>query len=201
MKIISKFKDYYDYYSGIFGEDPLKVLDRKEYHYEPEYSKKLSLEKIELLFFCGKWYIRGLTNNLKEQKFSKYIFDSNFRQLNLNILYQNEIFYWSEIVNYDEVKNQLFTDDTLNIISKSIKPYFVIKYDYYCRRTNKSIYKDFYPILKEIEFDKVLDAKECYLEIEQYISKKDINIETNPDDKILLEQKGFDKKISFRHRK
>ena len=28
MKIISKYKDYYDFYVGIYGEDPLLVLDR-----------------------------------------------------------------------------------------------------------------------------------------------------------------------------
>lgn len=30
MKIISKFKDYYDYLVGIYGEDPLLVFDRRE---------------------------------------------------------------------------------------------------------------------------------------------------------------------------
>lgn len=29
MKILSKYKDYYDYISGIYGEDPKLVLDRR----------------------------------------------------------------------------------------------------------------------------------------------------------------------------
>lgn len=32
MKIISKFKDYYDHLAGIYGEDPLLVLDRRANH-------------------------------------------------------------------------------------------------------------------------------------------------------------------------
>ena len=30
MKIISKYKDYYDYLVGIYGEDPKLVLDRRD---------------------------------------------------------------------------------------------------------------------------------------------------------------------------
>jgi len=30
MKILSKYKDYYDYLMGIYGEDPLLILDRRE---------------------------------------------------------------------------------------------------------------------------------------------------------------------------
>jgi hypothetical protein len=28
MKIISKHKDYYDYFQGIYGVDKMKILDR-----------------------------------------------------------------------------------------------------------------------------------------------------------------------------
>ena len=31
MKIISKYKDVYDYLTGIYGEDPLLILDRREF--------------------------------------------------------------------------------------------------------------------------------------------------------------------------
>jgi hypothetical protein len=37
MKILSKYKDYYDYLTGIYGEDPLIILDRRSY-------KKIDLE-------------------------------------------------------------------------------------------------------------------------------------------------------------
>ena len=29
MKIIDKYKDYYDYLQGIYGQDPLAVYDRR----------------------------------------------------------------------------------------------------------------------------------------------------------------------------
>lgn len=36
MKIVSKFKDYYDYLSGVWGEDPLLTYVRKS-EYTPIY--------------------------------------------------------------------------------------------------------------------------------------------------------------------
>lgn len=200
MKIISKFKDYYDYYIGIFGEDPLKVLDRSEYWIEPQYSKNLDSYTPITLFFCGNWYYRGHKKDLIQHRFNPKIkFDSYKNYLNLTILYEDDNIYWSKIENYDNVKKRLFTEKTLNIISKSTKAYFILSVWNISKNSNNQ--STYYPILKDIMFDKVLDAKDCYLEIEQYISKQDLNVETNPDDKNLLEAKGFDKKISFRHRK
>ena len=51
MKIISKYKDYYDYLSGIYGEDPLKVLDRREV--DPS-------DNIRTIVFCDKIYIKEI---------------------------------------------------------------------------------------------------------------------------------------------
>ena len=40
MKIISKFKDYYDFLQGIYGVDPLLVLDRTKGTPNPLYILK-----------------------------------------------------------------------------------------------------------------------------------------------------------------
>ena len=55
MKIISKYKDYYDYLSGIYGEDPLKILDRREV--DPS-------DNIRTIVFCDKIYIKGLPEHV-----------------------------------------------------------------------------------------------------------------------------------------
>ena len=49
MKIISKFKDYYDYLSGIYGVDPKLVLDRTKGKV-PSYAN--TPEHI-ILYICG----------------------------------------------------------------------------------------------------------------------------------------------------
>ena len=43
-----------------------------------------------------------------------------------------------------------------------------------------------------------MSAKDAYIAIENYISKKDIEMDSNPDNMIRYEQKGFDIKKSFR---
>lgn len=55
-----------------------------------------------------------------------------------------------------------------------------------------------FPILKEIHFDRVMTPQETYLKIEEFISKKDLDISLDPTDLNRFESKGFDKKKSFR---
>lgn len=195
MKIISKFKDYYDFHQGEFGIDPLKVLDRSEYFplrtFE-EFNNKY-------LFFCGKWYFRGKAENIKYHNFHKRHFDENFRFIDINILHKDEFIYWAEITNYDEIEKRLWNPDTIKIFQKSTKAYFV--YSYWDIPSGKIKPGTYFPNLKEIGFDKVFNSKDCYLMIEAFISKKDLEVNTNPSDMNLFEQKGFDKKSSFRNKK
>lgn len=68
MKIISKFKDYYDYLIGVYGQDPLKVLDRTKYktydknliNVYPRYSvpDEIYVDDI-MVYFCGDYYFIG----------------------------------------------------------------------------------------------------------------------------------------------
>jgi len=54
MKVISPFKDYYDFLSGVWGEDPKLILDRRK-HSQPD----ISLFKDNdygTLFICGDKY-------------------------------------------------------------------------------------------------------------------------------------------------
>lgn len=59
MKIISKYKDYYDYLSGIYGIDDKKILDRTIYkpmNYVPDEF---------ILIICGISFKRILLKNFK----------------------------------------------------------------------------------------------------------------------------------------
>ena len=53
MKIISKYKDYYDYLSGVWGIDPLIVLDRTSYDHLVPLNRGFGNEEYQF-FICGK---------------------------------------------------------------------------------------------------------------------------------------------------
>ena len=50
MKIISKYKDYYDYLVGTYGEDPKLILDRREGFILSKDSTECKYQ----LYICGK---------------------------------------------------------------------------------------------------------------------------------------------------
>ena len=58
MKIISKYKDYYDYLQGIWGMDEKLTLDRTEYTTTPSLKSSLSHPHLSIVRFyiCG-WVV------------------------------------------------------------------------------------------------------------------------------------------------
>ena len=63
MKIISKFKDYYDYLQGVYGVDDKLIIDRTKYtplSYKPSVKTKHSLYignlQVDVLWIDGKPY-------------------------------------------------------------------------------------------------------------------------------------------------
>lgn len=185
MLIISKFKDYYDYLQGIYGIDNKKVLDRTSIpnSYVQEYISIKNKESLfhypeEILYFCGdvyKLYCKAnyqyLWGNDRTSRFSRdygWITRDSF-----DIVYEDDTIVWIK--------------DTKPVNDKNKKidlPYFV---------------KDgTMPVLKHLYFDKVLPPDECYRQIEQYISYKEPEPNTDPNDMNRYEGKGFDKKTSFR---
>lgn len=61
MKIISKFKDYYDYLVGIYGEDSNLVLDRRK-------TDKIDVSCLNdtiIEFYIGGYKIQGFAHDSK----------------------------------------------------------------------------------------------------------------------------------------
>jgi hypothetical protein len=180
MKIISKHKDYYDYLVGIYGEDPLKILDRRDVN---------TSEDIYSIYFCGKIYIKGIPKYIRKsydnklryaEKENRYFISDYY---DIEVIYKDEEVVWFSISEVEWNRRGRVKID----FNKIDKPY--------CSLPDLS-----YPILKNIGFNKVMDAIEVYIAIENYISKKDAQVDSNPDNMIRYEQKGFDKKESFRNR-
>lgn len=195
MKILSKYKDYYDYLSGIYGVDPKLILDRcKGYanvisKYEHE---KTKTDRITLII-CGK-LIEGYR-------------------------YQNRIYYGEDLKQFSNTENSKWNgknyphttimDYTYNRPREKtyalipVEGYSHITEKYDCPILIKSGWDSFneFPRLSELDLANFIPAEEMYKMLSEYLAQKiDKQQETvdNLTDIQKLENKGFDKITSFR---
>jgi len=209
VKILGKYKDYYDYLQGIYGVDPLLTFDRR---YEdmllrrPDEEAKDKLIS-KYLWVAGKryslYYYNGATyytldelNNLNDILTEKKQEQDHIRQ---PWKYSN----WSwKSRNKKEILTQEWWDiqnaKPTNLNIKLRNPVLI------STNTPRGTKEDYSPcILKQWDFHKVMSAEEAYKQISAMmgyfvdhpvIPNKQSNIE-----KLLSH--GFDNKKSFRHRK
>ncbi|MCP4665240.1 MAG: hypothetical protein GY849_02650 [Deltaproteobacteria bacterium] len=180
MIIISKYKDYYDYFQGIFGRDNLKIYRRNN----PILFKKCDFEytsdKYEFHVFAvnNKLYILG------ENKKGIFKIPNDFTENNKLYLQDKKMI------------NEILKGKETELNKKFRKPIL-----YKNPRWDEWESDD--PILKTFQFHKIMDAKSIYLEVEAFIGWINDN-PVKPDNqtnKQKITGKGFDYKKSFRHRK
>lgn len=212
MKILSKYKEYYDYLMGIYGQDPLKVLDRTAYKtYDVDLVVKYPRHKAPdeivvrdfIIYFCGDYYFLGDVKNLRKGDERKGLFRKLDKdkvdwvyEVNNKVL---DAYYDTDLIYEDDLFCVLrLTEDSLK---KRYKDYLKIKDEitapYYIVRNYDKTDEVFMPNLTKLNFAKFLSAEDCYLAIENYISKKDVDMPNSPNDMIRFEQKGFKKGKSF----
>lgn len=212
MKIISKYKEYYDYLIGLYGQDPLKVLDRTAYktsdvdiivkfprHNMPD---EIVVSDV-IIYFCGDYYFLGDVKKLRKGDERKGL----FRKLDKNKVdwvYEISNGIWKAYYDVDLV----YEDDLICVlklsedkIKKKYKNYLKIKDEitapYYVVQDYDKADEVLMPNLTKLNFAKFMSAEDCYLAIESYISKKDVDVPSSPNDMIRFEQKGFKKGKSF----
>lgn len=202
MKIISKYKDYYDYLQGIYGVDEKLVLDRTEGTSKdfPSYSG------LHVLVICNKILEYVCFNN-------KFYFGKNIEQFNEFKLLEN----WGTwkgikpvyLINPHKTPRSLWelervyypklSEDIYNIypklkdLSKSC-PIFIY------HKTSNTIYTKF-PSLLELGVNKEIEAQEIWLMLTEWLSNKVTENEPivpTGDDAIRIKSAGFDLKTSFR---
>lgn len=191
MKIISKYKDYYDYLSGVYGVDEKVVLDRREggggslsYFLDNSHVK---------LYLCGMVY---------------------------DGLYFKGSFYWGRSLLFlpQIKKNWGSFGERLPGVSLEDTVWFehqalgVIPYkdsEYLNRKENCPILWGFsnywnllcgltkYPKLVELGIPSILPAKDIYLMLTEWLSYTPDIVDTR-DDKLKILSNGFDLKTSFR---
>jgi len=201
MKIITKMKDYYDYMVGTYGMDPLTVYDRRNIDSVGiEYPNKDGYDS-RTFFICGTkykiYYYRGdiyhtedellvLNDRLKRNGYdgilsnwrrnSSTIVHAHFRQHNGNT--DNNDVHGEPILMYKD------TYWDYNNGSKNTRDKFVV------------------PLLREYGLARYITANEMFQNVYSFLSKlKDKEVPNNQTDIEKVVSHGFDKKISFRHRK
>jgi hypothetical protein len=197
MKILSKYKDYYDYLSGIWGEDPKLILDRRKGNPKPigeKYDFQLKDTGKITLIICGK-LIEGYR-------------------------YQNKIYYGEDIKQFSNIDNSKWDGidypyTTIRIGGNGLRikdtyyalelvgGYLDINKKYNCPILIKSGREkwDEYPKLEELNLGSFIDAETIYSWLQEYLAKEvdeQQNIIPNLTDVQKLENKGFNKKTSFR---
>lgn len=183
MKIISKYKDYYDYLIGVYGEDPKLILDRTDWN-----KHNLIPETKYTLHFCG-WAYDFYYNKNKEILYMKDAFDwckENINNINNLYKYNSTIPYF--FINRDILYTDKYKSDTNE------------KYD--CPIILSTMYNyNLWPVLKDLEFNKIKTAEEVFIELSSYLSSiidKRLEVKETLTDKQKINVKGFNDKTSFR---
>ena len=217
MKIISPYKDYYDYLTGIYGEDPLVILDRRN-HQQPnwrfnhQHGYINEPESSKYTLFIGGWLIDFIHYG------DKFYYGEEILQIPDLKLKENYYFGFHENIYSNELKNNFWVfhqsnnSSPLKIFKNPVKINFninfsevigLIKFDYNYKFKNidcKLLCS--YPKLCDINLNKFVKAETIYQWIYDYISSYNLKKEDykdNRNDIEKLQSAGFDKKISFRN--
>lgn len=200
MKIISKFKDYYDYLQGIWGVDELRVLDRTEF--TPRTINDVPFKKGELitLYVCDL-KVQGIYDG------TKFLYGEDLKPFEVEET--NKYRWWDKDYNErDYITIKL--DEELPTVSVLKKPTKVK--DSPNRKLNCPILKpriqDVYqaqdylkhPVLKDYNFGSAIPPEDIWLLLSDWLGQEKV-IPNKQTDKEKILSAGFDLKSSFRKEK
>jgi len=199
MKIISKYKDYYDYLIGIYGVDPKLVLDRRK-HVNPQI---LGPQRI-IIYICGN-KIEGFYDG------NSFYYGKDLEIIGERKKNRSYNFIWSNRTSKEmiEIKfrpNDFSPKETILINPNIIKTNINDKEDCPIIYGGYHHYKDIgngnYPKLSDLNISSVYPPEEIYQMLSQWLSERISKKENITDircDVDKLQSKGFDKKKSFRN--
>ena len=220
MKIISPFKDYYDWVAGKYGGgDPRLVYKRTNIEGKnikdrfwrdivsgrsyplstlnvDRYRQGKSMYAFNVLIFCGRQYlvvnVGGVTNILSEEKHPDL----------WEILNRTPKGIASLLVEHTSIDFYLGkqTQFAENLCKQYDQPVLLIGDELGPMVSNRI------PVLQDVGFASIMSAEQCYQEISHFLGNVlRENPDTKPpiqvDDKYKIIGAGFDTKTSFRHRK
>lgn len=213
MKIISKYKDYYDYLSGIWGEDPLITYVRKST--DIPFSTYSDCSKVKI--YIGGMLVEGLLykgifyygDDLRvfTSKIPYYLTmgKSSFSSSRLGKEYGNVTLDKDSVV---FIARNTLRDGQIDpyrdmfILNKPIIDTQKVNERENCPvvlEINKKFYKN--PILKEVKLNSFLPPEQVYRLTSDWLSLQWTKAEDKPDLRTnvqKVESHGFDSKTSFR---
>lgn len=212
MNIISKFKDYYDYLSGIWGVDPLLTYVRQG-EMKPDLLSDYAKIRIyiggiliEGFYYKGNFYYGENLNQFSKPippymthkqgyTYQKLVEEYGLPELNTSNLvwispaYLKDVKYTRPLA--DIIIHKTPIVDPLNINNEENCPVIV--------KVNKNIFRNC--SLKDLNISSILDAETVYHLISDWLSLQRTKKEDRDDSRTneqKIESFGFDKKTSFR---
>lgn len=220
MRIISKFKDYYDGVSSLGIDNSVhylretkvvpvdgiisKVLtSRNSYNLNNNYSSytyrgnEVNSYKQTFMFFCGTLYPILIINCTSKK------LNSDIREIIYGYDECLKFFKTNGDYSANKLKNiyeSLTNDIILNEHVKYSAPILFYHVEYNNKEWSVTINKK----LKDIKLYKIIDPFTCFQEISMFLNSTlcDVSTPKMPvgDDNVILNSKGFDPKYGFRTR-
>jgi len=189
MKIISKYKDYYDYLNGIWGEDPKIILDRRINHQPSFYPQD---DKFGSIFFCGDQidFVYKNGNFIYLEELEKHYGKAYF-----------PFSYWRKFNGVNDGRKRVHVGDRLEAFTEIVPDEKQHNLKLNCPIILKfGINEYHYPKLTDLDFQQVMKPEEVYLRLSEWLSPKETTTNNQTDIEKLITH-GFDKIKSFRNRK
>lgn len=193
MKIISKYKDYYDYLQGVYGIDDKLILDRRDYTIP-------SVTEGTIRLVIGNVYLEGYYYENKfywgQEQLDELVIITGSKHL--SDWYKDR--YTHSIFNKKSKSLSYINCNIININNNTNCGIFL------CRE-GKILEKNIecrYPKLSDINIKSILSPHDIWILLSDYLSKKVTENEPEVpvgDDKIRIIAAGFDLKSSFRNNK
>lgn len=199
MKIISKYKDYYDYLQGIYGQDEKLILDRSK----GSSMNKSDIESLKdgkginlaimglmftMIYYQGKWYTeRGLYNIGKQILHNSRRYSSGYN--NQYIIKNVEIDSKTGLPKEFNPIREVALTNLNNVLDCPI----LKVYDEFTSTNAEE-----FPKLSDYNFGAVISPEDMWVNLYNWLSrvKEEPNTQT---DKEKIVAAGFDLKTSFRN--
>lgn len=200
MKIILKYKDYYDYLQGVYGRDDILTFDRrsKEELIKPELWDYANKDKEPITYkfaICNQLYI------IKSYKDKLYYTLEERRELEAIQLKENDhnvSFQWDRGYGNDYIMEQKHWDIENCYTNKNIEQRYPILLELVKGHKKEPWARNI--ILKDFDFPKYVTAHDMFVNISAFMGYLVDNppIPNNQTDIEKVVSHGFDKKKSFR---
>lgn len=205
MKIISKYKDYYDYISGIYGEDPKLILDRREFDYNTYRFQGSGIDMVTL--FIAGFRVEGV------YKDGNFYYGGELAKIGTIKNVTKSKYYWAWSNRYYEATYYVVENETNNpywVLGDIVKDRDKINVLEDCpilirsaigSRTEQINVENF-PILQDLGLPSFIPPEKIHRWLSDWLSEieneKERNITPALSDIEKIENKGFDKITSFR---